>query len=542
MAKKPECKRCYSESELTALSKLSTTKIKRTYRDKKKDEIAQYNAKYYEANKKHLAPKKQKYNSMYYRANKKDILQNRKKHREINNSEWSVGALQGLLQDKPIYKKCPPRYGRIVKYIDQEQLIDCLNYFKECGEPGYQDMDIDYSYMSTSCEQSHQLTKPTYPEIALNSTIIGPGRKTWLKNSPIITFDGKVVKRDMNIILKLKTMPTQPDVMQDLDVNDITWWIDDQQMLKAVKFWKQKGLSSLRGIRFLDIQDWESESGWTENQRELNKEKVIRSWKYLTTKPRHLLKKYHNFESSDEESDEDEDWFVTAGEGLLQDKPQYKEFCGKDTRREIKWIDPEQLLDCLNYYKKEGLHEYQDFTPEYWLMPTEVFNPEAEPEPESGCTVSLGRFGKQSNPKYCEIGLSNSVILGGYDHTFDGEKVTEDINIFLKLKTMSNQPQVENNAGVYWWIDTDHLIQAVRYWKKRNHPCLEAISFPDISHSSSNFMYNSQQKKKKEENVMKNWKHLTTKPFGLLQKYHQKFLEENDITSQHDLERKFPIQ
>ena len=92
--------------------------------------------------------------------------------------------------------------------------------------------------MSTSCEQNHQLTKPTYPEIALNSTLIGPGRKTWLKNSPIITFDGKVVKRDMNIILKLKTIPTQPDVMQDLDVNDITWWIDDQQMLKVVKFWK----------------------------------------------------------------------------------------------------------------------------------------------------------------------------------------------------------------------------------------------------------------------------------------------------------------
>ena len=283
-----------------------------------------------------------------------------------------------MLQEKPIYKKCPPSYGRIVKFIDQEQLVDCLNYFKECGEPGYQEMDIDYSYMSASCELDPQTTKPKHYEIGLNSTLIGPGRKTWLKNSPIITFDGKVVKRNVNVILKLRTLPTQPGVIKKFDLNDIAWWIDEEQLIAVVKFWKRNRHPSFRGIRFPEIPDWEDTSGWSDSQREKNKEKVIKSWKYLSTKPRHLLKEFHNIESSDES--DDEDWFVAAGEQLLQDIPQYKEFCGKETRREVKFIDPEQLLDCLKYYKKKGFHEYQDFTSEYWLMPTEEVNPDAEPE------------------------------------------------------------------------------------------------------------------------------------------------------------------
>ena len=112
--------------------------------------------------------------------------------------------------------------------------------------------------------------------------------------------------------------------------------------------------------------------------------------------------------------------------------------------------------------------------------------PEVEPEHESDNWVSSGVGEKQTNPKNCEIGLCNSVIIPG-DHlpgTFDGEEVTEVTNVILKLKTMSNQPKVETDAGFYWWIDPDHLIQSVRYWKKRNHQCLKAISFPDIGHSN----------------------------------------------------------
>ena len=179
----------------------------------------------------------------------------------------------------------------------------------------------------------------------------------------------------------------------------------------------------------------------------------------------------------------------------------------------------------------------------YFRISHSIKNFEEEPdeEPESGCRVSLGRFDTQPNPKYCEVGLSNSVIIPGM-RNYDGKEVTEDINVILKLKTMSNQPEVEKDIGVYWWIDTDHLIQAVRYWKKRNHPCLEAISFPDISHASFNSVYSKKRRKEKEEDVIRNWKHLTTKPFNLLEKYHRNFLEENGITSEADLETKFPLQ
>ena len=125
---------------------------------------------------------------------------------------------------------------------------------------------------------------------------------------------------------------------------------------------------------------------------------------------------------------------------------------------------------------------------------------------------------------------------------YDGKEVTEDINVILKLKTMSNQPEVERDAGFYWWIEEDHLIQAVRYWKKRNHPSLKGISFPDIYHSSWDIRFTCEQRKKKEENVIKNWKHLKTKPFDLLTKYHKKFLKKNDITSKEDLEFTFSLQ
>ena len=126
--------------------------------------------------------------------------------------------------------------------------------------------------------------------------------------------------------------------------------------------------------------------------------------------------------------------------------------------------------------------------------------------------------------------------------TFDGEKVSEVINVIVKLKTMSNQPEVEIGAGLYWWIDPHHLIQAVRYWKKRNHPCLKGIRFPDITHSSWSNLWNKERRKKEEETVIRKWKHLTTKPYNLLARYHKNFLEENDIEDEDDLEIKFSLQ
>lgn len=572
LAKKTECKGKYSKSELQAMTKLSTSAKKKKYRDANWDEkIRDYQSQYYQANKEELARKRKNYmqknqdkiirtrkryyienqkrivenqrkydrknkseislkRKTYYKENKKSIFQHKKMYNEIKDMEWDEGSLKGLLQEKPMYKSC--WYRKAVKWVDQEQLVDYLRYFKESGDPEYQDVDIDYSYMPISCEHNPQPTNPKYPEVGLMNLLVYPGRITWRKKAPIRTLDGEVLKKNMNIIVKLRTTPSQPEVNTEAGV---PWWIEEDQLIKTVKFWKTKGHSSLRGIRFPDIpDDWESQCGWTESQREKNKEKVIKSWKYLATKPHKLLKKYHSYESSDDS--DDEDWHVTAGEELLKDVPQYKEFCGGKMRRDVKWIDPEQLVDCLRHFKDEGIHEYQDFEFDYWLMPTEEINPEAEQEtgPNS-----------QSIPKYCEVGLCNALIFPGdyLPGTYDGEEVTEDINVILKLKTMSNQPEVEIDAGVYWWIEPDHLIQAVRYWRERDHPCLKAITFTDTKDKIGwNWLWNSQERKKKEENVIRNWKHLSSKPYNLLTKYHQKFLDENNITCEEDLELKFLAQ
>ena len=134
-------------------------------------------------------------------------------------------------------------------------------------------------------------------------------------------------------------------------------------------------------------------------------------------------------ESSSDES-EDEDWCAAAGKDLLQDVPKYREFCGPETRREVKFIDPEQLVDYMRYYKEAGLTEYQDVSFNYARMTNYApFNPKTYPVPKSNCN-------------WAEVGLSNSVVLSGKG-TFDGEEAKEDINIILKLRTMITQPEVE---------------------------------------------------------------------------------------------------
>ena len=132
------------------------------------------------------------------------------------------------------------------------------------------------------------------------------------------------------------------------------------------------------------------------------------------------------------------------------------------------------------------------------------------------------------------------MILSG--HKFDGEEATEDLNVILKLRTMTSQPEVEINAGVYWWIDPQHLIRAVKHWKIRGHPCLRGIRFSDVIDWESRNKMTKSQRRENEEKVFKSWKHLTSKPHEFLEIYHKKFLEENDIASEEDVQEKFPDQ
>ena len=121
-----------------------------------------------------------------YEKHKDIIMQKQRRYQEIKDMTWSQGATKGLLQDGPIFKKAP--YKRVIKWVDQGQLVDCLSHFKRCGDPEYQDVEIDYSFMQESFESDPQ------PTIGLNNALVFPGRKSELPNSPIITFDGEVVK------------------------------------------------------------------------------------------------------------------------------------------------------------------------------------------------------------------------------------------------------------------------------------------------------------------------------------------------------------
>ena len=70
------------------------------------------------------------------------------------------------------------------------------------------------------------------------------------------------------------------------------------------------------------------------------------------------------------------------------------------------------------------------------------------------------------------------MILAG--KIFDGEEVKEDTNIITKLRTHSSQHYPEKEDGSSWCLDPDHLIHALKFWKKKNHVCLRGIRFPDI--------------------------------------------------------------
>ena len=221
--------------------------------------------------------------------------------------------------------------------MDPEQLVDLIHYYKKLGVCHYKHITIDYSYMQTSHEippETNPANKPYHTksgiiykspytfqyiknpenfEVGLSNNVIFPG-SDW-RGLPMM-FCGEEVAEDINVIVKLKTLASQPEVEKVAKVTD--WPIDHIHLTSALEFWKNRDHLCLRGIRYMNkdedsifIPDWESTCKWTEAERRENEEKVVKSWKYFTSKPYHLLEKYHKsiaeeLGRSSEESDYEE--------------------------------------------------------------------------------------------------------------------------------------------------------------------------------------------------------------------------------------------
>ena len=222
---------------------------------------------------------------------------------------------------------------------------------------------------------------------------------------------------------------------------------------------------------------------------------------------------------------------------LQRVKPKYREFGGPNTRREVMFMDPEQLVDLIRYYKMMGHPDYCDVTIDYSLMQTSneippEKNPANKPFKTKSGTIMYVRNGLfQSNPENCEIGLSNEVLFPG--EKFCGEEVTEYINVIVKLKTMESQPEVDKVAEVTDWpIIHSHLIQTVMFWKRKDHLALRGIRFQSkdrgaifIPDWESSCKWSEAEREANEEKVVKSWKHFNiAKPRHLLEKYHKSYL------------------
>ena len=505
------------------------TQRQKVYNLKNQKSIVQKQRDYNKKNQENINRKQQVYREKY-------INKNKTRNQILDKMPWTEAACRQLLQYKPQYREfCGPETRREIIWMSPEQLADFIQYHIKLGYPPYSGVTIDYSFMSTS----HEIPPWTNPENKIIQTKKGPmyvslggqpqlnpqNFEVGLSNSVLLPgdefgFRGEEVTEDINIIVKLKTMPSQPEVEKVTKITD--WPIDHSHLIQTLMFWKRKDHLSLRGIRFQTgvqiIPDWENTSKWSSSQRKENEEKVVKSWKYFETKPYHLLAYFHKDkveERGESYSDGEEDWMEAAGKELMQEIPSYKKFCGNKTRREVKFIDPEQLVDFINCYKREGFPGYEGVEMEYKFM------------------KSIHEF----NPDYSEVGLCNSVILPGKGEysLFDGKEVTEDLNVILKLRTMPSQPEVDMDANEdsYWWIDKEHLIQSVRFWKKRNLLCLRGIRFTDIPDKDGEG-WSVGKKWENEEKVTNNWKHLMTKPYNLMSKYHKSLLEEFGIIGEDE--------
>ena len=143
---------------------------------------AKYNFEYNKANEKDLAKKRKVYKlknreeiahkrKIYNKKNKELFRRKQRKYREMirkkQRMSWSDTALKELLQDKPKYtetvrKKDRKRVPMIIKWIDTEQLVDLIVFFKERNYPGFQDVEIDYAFMPACCKLETQPTKPKF--------------------------------------------------------------------------------------------------------------------------------------------------------------------------------------------------------------------------------------------------------------------------------------------------------------------------------------------------------------------------------------------
>ena len=261
---------------------------------------------------------------------------------------------------------------------------------------------------------------------------------------------------------------------------------------------------------------------------------------------------YINKRKSKRQILEEMPWDEAAGWQLLKYEPEYIEFCGPKTRREVLWMDPEQLVDLIHYYKKKGNRCYRHITIDYSYMQTSnemppETNPANKPYQTKSGTIynSPYTLQPQYNPENCEVGLSNDVILPGEDwrgfpRMFRGEEVTEDINVIVKLKTLSSQPEVEKVEKVTDWpIDHGHVTTALEFWKRRDHLCLRGIRYMTkfewnsknedsifIPDWESTCKWTEAERKENEEKVVKSWKYFTSKPYHLLEKYHKNIANE----------------
>ena len=229
------------------------------------------------------------------------------------------------------------------------------------------------------------------------------------------------------------------------------------------------------------------------------------------------------------------DWSKIAGHMLLSTTPKYKKFNGNETRREVMWMSQEQLVDYMQHYKKKGHSQYQGLSFDYSLMLT---SDEIKPENQPKCDQM---FSYQQNPLNCEIGLSNTVIFPG-DGIFKGEEVTEVINVITKLRTKPDQPEAEDDTVINWWINPEHLLQAVLEWKFRDHLCLRGIRFKFMSDYGNDWeskcTWSENKREENEEKVVKSWKDLSDKPQELLEKYHKRSTSEFQSSSEKQQEDK----
>ena len=248
------------------------------YRSKKKQELAEKKRLYELKHKAIIAQKKK----LHYQKHKKLLCQKQREYRAMKEKErmerrrnWHDEAMKDLLQDKPEYPEAwckGSKVPRIEKWIDTEQLADLILYFKERGYPACQDVTIDYSFMQASCKLNAQPTGPLFPEVGLLNQLIHPELMFELFEDKVV-LDGEEMKETVNFVMKLKTMPNQPEVDSWSQKHGVYWWIDSDDLMEAVRFWKKKGHMSLRGIRFQDIPDWEADCTWTETQKQENKKK-----------------------------------------------------------------------------------------------------------------------------------------------------------------------------------------------------------------------------------------------------------------------------